>query len=452
MAGMYPDNQELDIFGEKVQWPGVDSSGKFSNGSFQNPLEKPSFIPAETINLILDNLSELIKKLGGTPDNTSIDQLAKLFTIAATANAGIMRDASGRAKVAVPQEADDIARKADVDIGDTDVLKSAKDYVDKKTPRTFFNYTIRVPGAGWYRLAHFQNGPDGRGYISMTIRSGDNDLTPDNMTIFASAAWGGYDYQGGIVAICPYFYGNITQFRIVSNESGTEKYLEAYFSKRMWCNFHAEDVYYTPIVYGGDGTLPRASNDLTVVRNGYLKIHNGVCSSVDDVLKLFVAHVDAKNNPHGVTKAQVGLGNVDNTADAHKSVKYATTAGSAKAAGGNADTVDGFHAGSGTGMLVPVTAFGVSGSTGYIKLGNGLLLQWGTTGVTPGNSITTVYFPVAFSSTDYSIASMAISASDELLTTHSLLVRTSSYVIVKRWKGAYFGAAAEPVWFIAIGI
>ena len=82
MTGMYPDNQELDIFGEKVQWPGVDSSGKFTNGSFTDPLEKPSFIPAETINLILDNLSELIKKLGGTPNNTSPDQLAKLMGLA----------------------------------------------------------------------------------------------------------------------------------------------------------------------------------------------------------------------------------------------------------------------------------------------------------------------------------------------------------------------------------
>lgn len=133
MAGMYPDNQELDIFGEKVQWPGVDSSGKFSNGSFQNPLEKPSFIPAETINLILDNLSELIKKLGGTPDNTSIDQLAKLFTVAATANTGIMRDASGRAKVAAPKADDDIARKAEVDSGKDDTLKSAKSYTDQQT-------------------------------------------------------------------------------------------------------------------------------------------------------------------------------------------------------------------------------------------------------------------------------------------------------------------------------
>ena len=133
MAGMYPDNQELTIFGEKVQWPGVDSSGKFSNGSFQSPLEKPSFIPAQTINLILDNLSELITKLGGTPDNTSVDQLAKLFTVAATANTGIMRDASGRAKVAAPKADDDIARKAEVDSGKDDTLKSAKSYTDQQT-------------------------------------------------------------------------------------------------------------------------------------------------------------------------------------------------------------------------------------------------------------------------------------------------------------------------------
>lgn len=40
------------------------------------------------------------------------------------------------------------------------------------------------------------------------------------------------------------------------------------------------------------------------------------------------AHTGNKSNPHSVTKAQVGLGNVDNTADANKSVKHATTAGS----------------------------------------------------------------------------------------------------------------------------
>ena len=73
---MYPDNQELTLNGEKVMWPGVDASGKFTNGDFNNPLVPPSFIPAETINLILDNLAGLIKRSGGTPDNTSITQLA----------------------------------------------------------------------------------------------------------------------------------------------------------------------------------------------------------------------------------------------------------------------------------------------------------------------------------------------------------------------------------------
>lgn len=45
-----------------------------------------------------------------------------------------------------------------------------------------------------------------------------------------------------------------------------------------------------------------------------------------------IAHINNKSNPHGVTKAQVGLGNCNNTADSAKSVKYATTAG----------TLDGF--------------------------------------------------------------------------------------------------------------
>ena len=287
MAGMYPDNQELDIFGEKVQWPGVDSSGKFSNGSFQNPLEKPSFIPAETINLILDNLSELIKKLGGTPDNTSIDQLAKLFTVAATANAGIMRDASGRAKVAAPEADDDIARKVDVRNGDATI----KDSLD--------------------------------------------------------------------------------------------------------------------------------------------------------------AHIGNRNNPHSVTKAKIGLGNVDNTSDAQKSVKYAATAGSAKANGGNADTVGGFKAGNGTGMLVPVTAFSISGGTGYIKFGNGLLLQWGATG--KKEQITTVYFPIAFQSSNYAIAGMPVADKGYLAALFAITAKEASYFSIKRWVDHLENYPAE-VFYIAMGV
>lgn len=53
-------------------------------------------------------------------------------------------------------------------------------------------------------------------------------------------------------------------------------------------------------------------------------------------VKALIDHIGDKKNPHGVTKAQVGLGKCDNTADKDKSVKSATSAG-------NADTVDGKH-------------------------------------------------------------------------------------------------------------
>lgn len=135
MAGMYPENQELSIFGERVQWPGLDSTGKFTNGSFTNPLEKPSFISAETLNLILDNLGELVKKLGETPNNTAIDQLANLFTFAPKANKAIMRDEHGRAKVAAPEADDDIARKSDF-----------QKYVDQKFIEHYQKGYIQMPG------------------------------------------------------------------------------------------------------------------------------------------------------------------------------------------------------------------------------------------------------------------------------------------------------------------
>lgn len=50
------------------------------------------------------------------------------------------------------------------------------------------------------------------------------------------------------------------------------------------------------------------------------------------------SHITNKSNPHGVTKAQVGLGNVNNTSDADKPVStaQATAIANAKAAGTNA--------------------------------------------------------------------------------------------------------------------
>jgi hypothetical protein len=74
------------------------------------------------------------------------------------------------------------------------------------------------------------------------------------------------------------------------------------------------------------------------------------------------------NNPtftgtvSGITKAMVGLGNVDNTADAVKSVSYASTSG-------NADTVDGYN--------VQVDGTGTNPNTIYFKTTGGeITVDW----------------------------------------------------------------------------
>ncbi len=81
------------------------------------------------------------------------------------------------------------------------------------------------------------------------------------------------------------------------------------------------------------------------------------------------------NNPtftgtvSGITKAMVGLGNVDNTADAVKSVSYATSSG-------NADTVDGYN--------VQVDGTGTDPNTIYFKTTGGSIgVDWDDISNTP---------------------------------------------------------------------
>jgi hypothetical protein len=75
---LFRSDQTISLFGKEVRWPGLDpSTGKFTNGSFSDPLVEPSFIPAETINLILDNLGNLVAGMGQTPNNHDPNQLFK---------------------------------------------------------------------------------------------------------------------------------------------------------------------------------------------------------------------------------------------------------------------------------------------------------------------------------------------------------------------------------------
>ena len=55
-----------------------------------------------------------------------------------------------------------------------------------------------------------------------------------------------------------------------------------------------------------------------------LKDQAGITADIDAVQTNLETHINNKTNPHKVTKAQVGLGNVDNTADTDKPISTAT--------------------------------------------------------------------------------------------------------------------------------
>ena len=97
-----------------------------------------------------------------------------------------------------------------------------------------------------------------------------------------------------------------------------------------------------------------------------------------------VAHTSLTNNPHRVTKAQVGLGNCDNTADASKPISTLTQAAlDLKVSFSNLTSVLSATAGN---VVIPLE------NASY-----DLMVQWGivTTHATPG-TVTTHSFGVAF--------------------------------------------------------
>lgn len=72
-------------------------------------------------------------------------------------------------------------------------------------------------------------------------------------------------------------------------------------------------------------------------------------------------------------------------------VDSATSADSAT----DSDKVDGYHVGTSYPALVPVTACSLGSSSGYIKLGNGLIVQWGRISSESDGSYS-VSFPLSY--------------------------------------------------------
>lgn len=175
----------------------------------------------------------------------------------------------------------------------------------------------------------------------------------------------------------------------------------------------------------------------------------GLQTALDAKSTEIAAHANNVANPHGVTKAQVGLSNVDNTSDALKplseaviaalalkaplvnptftgtptaptptngdnSTKIATTAfvlanastpDATETTKGKVELATNAEVQAGTDTTRVVTPAGLfstlvksHGTSGYQKLPNGLIIQWGALGVQTANAQVTVTFPIAFPS------------------------------------------------------
>lgn len=99
----------------------------------------------------------------------------------------------------------------------------------------------------------------------------------------------------------------------------------------------------------GLGNVPNVStNDQTPTFTQAIKLANIVTGEklsimlgkISKAISDLLSHIESKENPHGVNKEQVGLGNVENTADKDKSVKYATSAENASTVNGHTVGVD----------------------------------------------------------------------------------------------------------------
>lgn len=89
-----------------------------------------------------------------------------------------------------------------------------------------------------------------------------------------------------------------------------------------------------------------------------------VSKCITELRTKLAGHAADKNNPHGVTKEQLGLENVSNISDTEKHVKYAQTAGEAdkvgyamtiRLNGGRTEGTDAFTFDGSTGRTVNIT-------------------------------------------------------------------------------------------------
>ena len=135
--------------------------------------------------------------------------------------------------------------------------------------------------------------------------------------------------------------------------------------------------------WGASGTEPSDSFKQSGFAAGYKPpaaffnwFWNLVSRCISELQQKLSSHATSKNNPHGVTAAQVGLGNVSNVADKDKRVAYADASGSAakvdnsiviRLKGGNTEGTDKFTYNGSGGKAVNITAASIGAASGDLS-------------------------------------------------------------------------------------
>ncbi len=146
----------------------------------------------------------------------------------------------------------------------------------------------------------------------------------------------------------------------------------------------------------------------------------------------------------GYSKGEVGLGNVDNTADANKSVNYASSAGSAPASDVSAWAKQPNKPGYSASEIGFVTSLA---SGGYVKLPGGIILQWGNSSFIQGDGgYRTATFPIAFPNACLKVfpAINAAPIAAYAITVDSLTTTSARF-------GMAYSSAVVPFFWLAIG-
>ncbi len=386
MAGMFPTNREITVFGKTIRFPGVTDEGEYTNGDFDNPETPPSYIDAETQNLILHNLNNLIAQLGGVANNTDKDQLAALFTVAATALRGVQRDLRGRAKVAAPLADDDIARKAEID---AEAKTRSDDDIAIST--SLSNHT------------HSKDNPHGVTKAQVGLGNADNTADKDKSVKSAATCTGNaatatkWNTARNINGMSVQGDTDRVNYAVCSTAEGTQ-------AKACVCAGFAL-VTGAEIAVKFTKTNTQANPTLNVNSTGAKAIHyRGAAIAAGNL----AANRTYTFRYNGTQYELVG----DINTDTNTTYSNATQSANGLMSAADKKKLDGITTGEATtsaaGLMSAtdksrlnnnyVTASNFSASSGYIKYSNGLIIQWGVaTGISvSSDGSITIDFPVAF--------------------------------------------------------